>query len=130
LSQCDEVVVAPNGWVGSIGVLMVHYSTAGWEEKQGYQTTITRTPATKAEGAAGESLNKEALASRQEMVDGLYEKFAAAVARGRGVSVAKVKAGFGTAGWSWPTTRRPRAWSIESRRWSRSLAIWALRLRR
>jgi signal peptide peptidase SppA len=95
LSQCDEIVVAPNGWVGSIGVLMMHYSTAGWEEKQGYQTTITRTPATKAEGAAGETLSKEALASRQEMVDGIYEKFAAAVARGRGVSVAKVKAGFG-----------------------------------
>jgi hypothetical protein len=38
---------------------------------------------------------KEALASRQEMVDQpLWKIHAAAVARGRGVSVAKVKSGF------------------------------------
>jgi signal peptide peptidase SppA len=95
LSACEQVVVAPNGWVGSIGVLSIHYSTAGWEEKQGYKTTIIRTPAAKAEGAAGEALTAEAQAFRQKLVDDLYTKFVAAVARNRSVSAAAVKAGYG-----------------------------------
>jgi hypothetical protein len=114
-----EIVVAPNGWVGSIGVLMMHYSDPGWEEKQGYQTTITRTPATKAEGAAGETLSKEALASRQEMVDQLYEKFtppwpAAAAFRWR----RSKRVWHGRMVMADEAVRA--AWSIESPRWSSS----------
>jgi signal peptide peptidase SppA len=94
-SQASELVVTPGGWVGSIGVLMIHYSTAGWEAKEGYETTITRTPAAKAEGAAGEVLSEEARAARQQLVDAIYGKFIDAVARGRGTTAANVKANFG-----------------------------------
>lgn len=95
LTACDEVVVTPSGWVGSIGVLMVHYSTAGWEEKEGYETTVTRKPDGKAEGVAGESLTADAKAYRQAIVDQTYEKFIADVAKHRGVSAAVVKSRFG-----------------------------------
>lgn len=95
LTACSEVVIAPNGLVGSIGAMMIHTSSAGWEEKQGYETTITRVPATKAEGAAGEALSAEAKADRERIVAQVYEKFVAAVARNRGVSPADVKAGYG-----------------------------------
>jgi signal peptide peptidase SppA len=95
LAACSEVVAAPSAWVGSIGVLSIHYSTAGWEAKEGYQTTITRRPAAKAEGAAGESLSEEAKVHRQQLVDKRYEQFVADVARFRKVTTAKVESSFG-----------------------------------
>lgn len=95
ITACSEVVAAPSAWVGSIGVLMMHFSTAGWEAKEGYQTTITRRPIGKAEGAAGESLSDDAKEHRQHLVDQNYEKFTAAVAKHRKVTTAKVESDFG-----------------------------------
>lgn len=94
-SAAGELVATPGGWVGSIGVLMLHTSSARYEEKEGFDTTITRQPAEKAEGAAGEALTEEAKAHRQETVDQVYATFVAAVAKHRGVSEAEVKGGFG-----------------------------------
>lgn len=94
-SAAGEFFVTPGGWVGSIGALMVHYSTEGWEVKEGYETTITREPEGKAEGAAGESLTQAAKAHRQQLVTDVYDKFVAAVAKHRNVSVKTVASSYG-----------------------------------
>jgi capsid assembly protease len=94
-SACEEIVIAPSGMTGSIGVLMAHRSVAGWEDKKGLKTTIARLPEFKAEGAEGETLSAAAIEHRNRMVATYYESFVAAVSQYRGVSAAKVKSDYG-----------------------------------
>lgn len=94
-SAASELVMTPGGLAGSIGVLSVHTSTEGMDKKLGLKTTITRRPEGKAEGSAGEALTAAAEKARQQMVDGYYDDFIAAVAKHRGVSPATVKNDYG-----------------------------------
>lgn len=94
-SACDEIWITDSGMVGSIGVLSLHVSTSGADEKDGIKTTIMRAPEGKAEGTAGEPLSDSAVAHRQAIVDAVYADFVGDVARYRGASVAKVKSDYG-----------------------------------
>lgn len=94
-SQADELIVIPSGQVGSIGVFSLHEDWSGWLEKEGVKVTALSAGEKKLEGAPWEPLDAEAKAHFQGQVDEVYAEFIKAVAKGRGVSQAKVKSDFG-----------------------------------
>lgn len=93
-SAADELVVSPSGQVGSIGVMMQHTDDSEKDEKAGIKTTLVTAGKFKGEGQHG-PLTDEALAYQQDIVDEYYGMFVNDVARGRGVKVGDVKAGYG-----------------------------------
>lgn len=94
-SQANEVAVTPGGQVGSIGVIAAHMDFSKWEEMQGIRTTLVTSSPHKAELAPETPLSEEARAELQGKVDHYHGLFVGAVARGRGVSAAKVEKDFG-----------------------------------
>lgn len=94
-SQCTELNIVPGGMAGSIGVLLEHYDCSIAMAAEGVKCTLVTAGKYKGEGNPYEPLTDEGLAAMQKMVDGYYASFVAAVARGRGVTEAKVRNGFG-----------------------------------
>jgi signal peptide peptidase SppA len=94
-SQADEFVVTPSGAVGSIGVFGVHQDVSQHLEAEGVKTTIVSAGKYKVEGNQFEPLSGDARDNMQAQVDAFYGMFVSAVARGRGVSEAAVRGGFG-----------------------------------
>lgn len=94
-SQADELVVTPSGEVGSIGVFAAHQDISGMQEMAGIRTTIVRAGRHKADLHPFAPLSDEARAALQGRVDEFHAMFTRDVARGRRVSVATVREGFG-----------------------------------
>jgi signal peptide peptidase SppA len=94
-SQADEIVVTPSGRVGSIGVLMAHREVSKQAEIRGERTTLISAGRYKTEGNQYEPLSDEARAFAQTQVDEYYGMFVDAVAKGRGVTPAAVRSGYG-----------------------------------
>jgi signal peptide peptidase SppA len=94
-SQAEEFVVSPSASVGSIGIFAAHEDFSERDANAGVKTTLISAGKYKTEGNPFEPLTDEARETMQERVDDYYEMFIADVARGRGVSVEKVRAGFG-----------------------------------
>ena len=94
-SQADEIVVSPSGRAGSIGVYTVHEDISAALEKAGVKRTYIAAGDHKVEGNETEPLSEDALAFVEERVKRSYDRFVAAVADGRGVSVATVEKDFG-----------------------------------
>jgi capsid assembly protease len=90
-SQASELVVTPSGEVGSIGVVAAHDDLSERARQLGVRRTYVTAGRRKAEGNAFEPLSEEARAHLQASVDRYYDAFTAAVARGRGVPVARVR---------------------------------------
>lgn len=83
------------GHVGSIGTFMQHVDVSEALEKEGVKITYISSTLEKTEMAGHIPLTKEARVHEQRNVDSLYTSFVRNVARGRGVTPAKVKADFG-----------------------------------
>lgn len=94
-AQADEIVASPSSVVGSIGVVFKHQEASRALDTAGITTTVIRQPERKAEANTVEPLTDDARALLQQEVDDYYGQFVAAVARGRGVSQAAVRAGYG-----------------------------------
>lgn len=94
-SQADELVVTPSGQVGSIGVYGLHEDLSKALEAEGRRMTFVSAGKYKVEGNPFEPLSEEAKAAAQTKVDAYYDLFVGDVAKGRGVPVATVRAGFG-----------------------------------
>lgn len=94
-SAADELVVIPSGQVGSIGVFMAHEDLSKALETEGVKVSLISAGRYKTEGNPYEPLSDEARAALQAKVDSFYEMFVKNVARGRGVSQAAVRDGFG-----------------------------------
>ncbi|HEX6924349.1 MAG TPA: phage major capsid protein [Longimicrobiaceae bacterium] len=94
-SAADELVVIPSGVVGSVGVYTIHQDASRMLENEGVKTTIIRAGKHKAEGSPYEPLSEDTRAYAQSQVDEIYDEFVQAVAKHRGVTVAKVESGFG-----------------------------------
>jgi signal peptide peptidase SppA len=94
-SQADEVVIAPSGAAGSIGVFAMHVDQSELLAAVGITVSLISAGKYKVEGSPFEPLDDEARAAIQHDVDAYYGMFTRAVARGRGVSVADVRAGYG-----------------------------------
>lgn len=94
-SAAGRVVAAPGSDVGSIGVYSVHMDWSEALAQDGIKVTITKAGKYKAEGNPYEPMGEEAKDYEQQQVNAIYGDFLAAVARGRGVSVATVRSDFG-----------------------------------
>ena len=94
-SQADEIVVTPSGEVGSIGVIAHHQDISVAEEMQGVKDTLVTYGDNKAIANPFEPLSESAQAYLQKRADEYGVMFDQAVARGRGVSAARVRAKFG-----------------------------------
>ncbi|WP_232628886.1 S49 family peptidase [Methylobacterium sp. Leaf118] len=96
-SSATEVVMSPSGEVGSIGVYMMHRDISAAVAADGVAVsfvTATDSPF-KVEGNPYEPLSDAGRRHLQGEVDRYMRDFVGAVARGRGVSVQKVKSDFG-----------------------------------
>lgn len=93
--SASEFVMTPSGYVGSIGVFTAHEDISAMLEKMGVKVTLIGAGKFKTEGNEFEPLSDEAKAHLQDQVDAFYGMFVKAVARGRKVSQAAVKSGFG-----------------------------------
>lgn len=91
-SQADEVVVAPSGEVGSIGVYMVHEDVSDFLKKEGVRVTFISEGPRKVEGNPFEPLSAEARGALQANVKYFYDLFVNDVARGRNVPASVVRA--------------------------------------
>lgn len=94
-SQAGSIIASPSARVGSIGVISRHEDQSGQQEQKGVKTTLVSAGRFKAEGSPFEPLSEEGRAHLQDMVNSFYGMFVEAVARGRGVSAADVRDGFG-----------------------------------
>lgn len=94
-AQADEIVSLPSGVAGSIGVFMAHKSLAKALEQEGIDVTLISAGKYKVEGNPFEPLTEEAKVVMQAEVDAAYSRFVNDVARGRGVSAADVRKGYG-----------------------------------
>lgn len=96
LSACaTEIVAAPSASVGSIGVFALHLDESGALAKAGVKPTLISAGQYKAETLSAFPLSDGAQAYTQSQVDEVYSTFIAAIAKGRGVSAATVRAKFG-----------------------------------
>lgn len=94
-SAADELVVAPSGEVGSIGVFSAHEDLSGLLEAEGVKVTLVSAGKFKTEGNPFEALGEEARGAIQSRVDDYYNAFVKAVSKGRGVPVESVRKGMG-----------------------------------
>lgn len=94
-TAADEVMVAPSGEVGSIGVFAAHADYSRALEQDGVTVSLVSAGKYKTEANPYQPLTDEARAAMQARVDDYYGAFVGAVARGRGVSAADVRDGFG-----------------------------------
>lgn len=97
-SNASEVVVAPDGEVGSIGVYLMHRDVSRAVDAAGQKVTFVKAGKNKTAGNSYEPLTADALAELQKGVDDYYDLFVRAVARGRGASQSRVREGFGQGG--------------------------------
>lgn len=94
-SQADEIVSIPSGTVGSIGVYAAHEDLSAALEKEGIKVTLISAGKHKTSGNPFEPLSDEERAVIQARVDTAYGQFVKDVARGRGVTPAAVRSGYG-----------------------------------
>ncbi|MBK3398911.1 S49 family peptidase [Methylobacterium ajmalii] len=95
ISSASEIVATPGGDVGSIGVYGMHSDVSAAMEKAGIRKTFISAGEFKTEGNPFEPLGEEARAYAQKRVNETYGDFVRAVARGRGVTPARVRAEYG-----------------------------------
>jgi signal peptide peptidase SppA len=94
-AQADEIISTPSGTAGSIGVYSAHQDMSKALEAEGIDVTLISAGKYKVEGSPFAPLSDEAKAFMQARVDEAYSQFLKDVARGRGVSVADVRNGYG-----------------------------------
>jgi len=94
-SQCDEIVSIPSGMTGSIGVFSAHQDLSDLLKKEGVTITLIKAGKYKTENNPFEPLTEEGKADIQAKVDEAYAIFVRDVARGRGVTPAAVRGGYG-----------------------------------
>jgi signal peptide peptidase SppA len=94
-SQADEIISIPSGMSGSIGVFTAHEDLSAALEKEGIKVTLISAGKFKVAGNPFEPLSDSERAIVQARVDDAYGQFVKDVARGRGVTPAAVRGGYG-----------------------------------
>ena len=94
-SQANEIVATPESLTGSIGVFAIHQDISAALEADGVKITLISSSPEKVEGNPTEPLSDDAREHMQGLVDSSMDLFVADVAKGRDVSTAKVRGGFG-----------------------------------
>jgi len=91
----QEVSITPSGWIGSLGVYMVHTDLSAKNEELGEKVSYISAGKYKTEMASEAPLSDEARAYYQGLVDEIYGGFVADVARFRKTSQANVRENYG-----------------------------------
>jgi capsid assembly protease len=94
-AAAEQVEITPSGGAGSIGAYMRFTEQSGLNETLGVKHRYISYGDYKTEGNPDEPLTDEAAAFAQANVDRIGREFEAAVAKYRGVSVARVQKDFG-----------------------------------
>jgi signal peptide peptidase SppA len=96
-SQFDELVITPSGMFGSIGVIFKHVDVSALNERMGVKvTTITNDSSPEKDGMnPNEPISEATMDELKGLANHFGDMFESAVAKGRGVSVAKVRKDFG-----------------------------------
>lgn len=94
-SQAGELYAAPGGEVGSIGVYAMHIDYSEALKKEGIAVSYISAGKYKVEGNPYAPLDDAARAAVQGTIDGYYDSFVRAVARGRGTTLKAVREGMG-----------------------------------
>lgn len=94
-SAASELVVAPSGQVGSVGVYCAHEDLSEMYKTMGVNISLISAGKFKVEGNELGPLTDEARAALQQKVDAFYGMFVKAVGRGRRASQDDVRGGFG-----------------------------------
>ena len=95
MTACDEFWMTQDAQVGSVGVFTEHWDVSKFYEAMGVHLTLVTYGDHKAETHGAQPLSEEAEAELQASVNYFGDMFVKAVAKGRGTSVAEVKADFG-----------------------------------
>lgn len=90
-SQADRITIDESGMAGSIGVFGVLEDMTGRAEQLGIKVHLVSTGGVKGKGAPGTPVDDEVLAEAQKQVDHYGELFAAAISRGRGMTIEKAR---------------------------------------
>ncbi|GGF38325.1 peptidase S49 [Youhaiella tibetensis] len=91
-SQARQIIVPQFGGAGSIGVVMLHADWSGNLEQDGIKVTLIHSGKHKVDGNPYEPLPAEVLARWQSQSDQIRDRFAEAVATGRGKRLSKAAA--------------------------------------
>lgn len=94
-SQAGDVVATPSAMLGSIGVYLEHMDISRALDAEGITVTMISAGKFKTEGNPYQPLGDEARSATKALVDGVYAAFVSDVAKGRGVSTAAVRGGYG-----------------------------------
>lgn len=94
-SAADAFFATPSALVGSVGVYMLHVDYSQAMDEAGIKPSYVAAGKYKVEGNPYEPLGDEARDHLQSIVDDSYSRFVNGVARGRRVSEATVRNGFG-----------------------------------
>ncbi len=94
-SAASQIVVSPTSLIGSIGVYRLHFDYSKMMEAEGVDATFIFAGDNKVDGNPYEPLSDSARKEWQDSVDHYYGMFTGAVAKGRGITVAKVNSDFG-----------------------------------
>jgi signal peptide peptidase SppA len=95
MAGATELVASPSAMVGSIGVFGIHDDLTAAREKLGIKREVVSAGKYKAEAVGGEPLTESARAHQQHLIDGFYNRMIGDIAKGRGVSAAAVRDGYG-----------------------------------
>ncbi len=90
-SQCRQIFATKTTIIGAIGTYMIITDRSKMAEKIGLKVHVVRTGEFKGAGTPGTKITSEQLAEWQRRVDAINEQFIAAVARGRRMSIDKVR---------------------------------------
>ena len=93
-SAADEIVMS-SGWIGSVGVLMMHADISGMNEQAGVDYTYIHEGQYKVEGNPDGPLGDEARQYMQAQAKEIYNQFVGTLARNRGTTPARVRSDFG-----------------------------------
>ena len=83
-SQTRQIIVSEHGGAGSIGIVTMHADFSGKLEKDGIRVTMIHAGRHKVEGNPYEPIPEDLRERLQGQVEGMRDKFAAAVGAGRG----------------------------------------------
>lgn len=94
-AQADQLYVTPGGIVGSIGVYGIHQDISKAADNEGVKFTLISAGKHKVDGNPYEPLPDDVRERMQARINETYDAFIKDVARGRGVSEADVRGGYG-----------------------------------
>jgi signal peptide peptidase SppA len=95
MAGATEIVATPSAHVGSIGVFAMHDDLTEAFAQIGLKREVIAAGKYKAEALNGSALSDEARGHLQHLIDGSYNRMVGDIAKGRGVSAADVRNGYG-----------------------------------